>query len=715
MKKKTALTGVMAIVLCACPTFAQNTVDLSAQRHEIQTWTDVPGEKINHKGIILNPTPHHVTRTDKQAFNFLIPGGFSYSPKGSPDYTQTLTDSKVPLNPNGPVLSINVTPKNFGKKGSTPAKSGAYEISISKKGVAINAYDDRGAFYAIQTLRQLVDSSIRYGEGCMSELIVKDYPDLPYRGVVEGFYGNPWSHTVRLSLIDFMGRNKMNNYIYGPKDDPYHSSPNWRIPYPEKEAVQIKELADACRKSRVDFIWAIHPGGDIKWNEEDYKLLLDKFESMYNLGVRGFAVFFDDIQGAGANSQMQCKLLNDLTRDFVEKKGDVSNIMVCPTDYNQSWAGKSENSQLAVYGRELDKNVEVFWTGAKVCSDIEPKSLEFVDSRIKRPALIWWNFPVSDYCRNLLLEGPVYGLDPNLTTEQLCGVESNPMEYGEASKLAIYGVADYTWNMKDYNPIDNWERGLAELASEDPEAYRIFAIHATDTEKGYRRAESWETETFNFDNYTETQFNALKKEFQDITSVPSRMQLISNRPLVNELNPWLEEFGKLGNRGLKTLELIKIYEKGKDVDFWNAWNDNLMSKNDSALYNAHKSGTMKLQPFYINNMSRMLDSWYAKISDGAKDNGNVTCLDLSEAFDNNPRTSVAIEDVAVFNRIPDAENITLLVTPAIGNVSLLQRDSTGKVVTSDNLKASILTLKIHPETKSFELRGRTDLHEAIQK
>ena len=71
---------------------------------------------------------------------------------------------------------------------------------------------------------------------------IDDYPDLKYRGVVEGFYGTPWSHEVRMSLIDFYGKFKMNSYLYGPKDDPYHSCPNWRLPYPEKEAGNIKEL-----------------------------------------------------------------------------------------------------------------------------------------------------------------------------------------------------------------------------------------------------------------------------------------------------------------------------------------------------------------------------------------------------------------------------------------------------------------------------------------
>ncbi len=69
-------------------------------------------------------------------------------------------------------------------------------------------------FYALQTLRQLIDSPVSK-DSSLPFVSINDYPDLPYRGVVEGFYGNPWSHEVRLSLIDFYGRNKMTDYIYG--------------------------------------------------------------------------------------------------------------------------------------------------------------------------------------------------------------------------------------------------------------------------------------------------------------------------------------------------------------------------------------------------------------------------------------------------------------------------------------------------------------------
>ena len=103
-----------------------------------------------------------------------------------------------------------------------------------------------------------------------------------------------------------------------------------------------------------------------------------------------------------------------------------------------------------------------------VCSDLTEETLEWVNSRIRRPAFYWWNYPVTDYARHIIMQGPVYGLETSLTSDDLCGFVSNPMEHGEASKLALYSVADYTWNIEAYNPADSWERGIERLVPERP-------------------------------------------------------------------------------------------------------------------------------------------------------------------------------------------------------------------------------------------------------
>ncbi len=598
-----------ALALAAIvPAWGQDTFDLQSQRKEVQNYLAVPGEKLDHKGIIINPTPHSLETNGAGTLG--IADGFKL--KGDQRYEADLLKASIPTSWKGTLLTI-ATGAKAAKKQKVEAKEGAYRLTVDKNGVTITGYDDKGAFYGIQTLRQLVESPIA-SNGTLPYLTIADYPDLPHRGVVEGFYGTPWSHEVRLSLIDFYGRNKMNDYLYGPKDDPYHSSPYWRQPYPEQEAKQIHELVEACKANRVNFVWAIHPGKDIRWDKADYDSLVSKLDMMYDLGVRSFALFFDDIEGIGTDSNRQAELVNDLTRDFVEKKGDVTNLMICPTDYSQLWAKPGPKGQLAIYGEKLNPKAEVFWTGAVVCSDLTPETLEFIDSRIKRPALYWWNYPVTDYARNYLLQGPVYGLDTSLTSAQTSGIESNPMEHGEASKLALYGVADYAWNVSSYNPIDNWERGLSELAPDQAEAYRLFAIHSADTETGYRRDESWETTTFPFDNYTPAQFEALKKEFEAIRQVEGKMDKISNKALLKELKPWLTQFTRLGERGARTLDLIKIFESGDDTAFWNNYLANLMTDEEKAAYTAHKSGTMKLQPFYQNAMDGMLEAFYKKAS-----------------------------------------------------------------------------------------------------
>lgn len=557
---------------------------------------------------VVNPTPHEIQVESSEATLNVSKGVRLVDRQerfaGVVDFLSVNDKEKVRL-------TVDFHPKKAVKAGVRPV-SGAYLLTIDKKGIDIMGYDARGAFYGLQTLRQIVGQC---GDGNLPCLSVNDWPDLPMRGVVEGFYGTPWSHEARLSLIDFYGRYKMNTYVYGPKDDPYHRSPNWREPYPEDEAARIAELVQACDRNYVDFIWAIHPGQDINWNEEDYLNLLAKFESMYALGIRSFAVFFDDISGEGADPYRQSELFNRLTVEFVQAKGDVAPLVFCPTDYNRSWANPTEKGSLAVFGRELDPSVRVFWTGDYVCSDLTPSTLQWVGERIRRPALYWWNFPVSDYCRNMILLGPAYGLDNTLDSGDLCGMLSNPMEHAESSKIALYGVADYDWNIGDYDPEANWERALEVVGEGAGETLRTFAIHSCDTETGYRRAESWETETFSVRRYTPEQAEALKKEFYQMMLVPSAMEeLCENEALMQEIRPWLTEFGKLAERGSKTLDLLDIYGSGDDAAFWAAYVDNLMSEEDRKAYEAHKSGSRKLQPFYQNAMDDLADLFYRRVS-----------------------------------------------------------------------------------------------------
>ncbi|MBO7290480.1 MAG: beta-N-acetylglucosaminidase domain-containing protein, partial [Bacteroidaceae bacterium] len=147
-------------------------------------------------------------------------------------------------------------------KKNIPAKAEGYFMKVTEKEIVIAGNDEKGLFYGVQTLLGMMQ------QGKLEACTITDWPDVAFRGTVEGFYGTPWSHEARKSQLEFYGRNKMNVYIYGPKDDPWHRD-KWREAYPEAEANRIAELVEVAKKNGVNFYWAIHPGVDIKWNDED--------------------------------------------------------------------------------------------------------------------------------------------------------------------------------------------------------------------------------------------------------------------------------------------------------------------------------------------------------------------------------------------------------------------------------------------------------------
>ncbi len=372
----------------------------------------------------------------------------------------------------------------------------------------------------------------------------------------------------------------MNVYIYGPKDDPYHRTPDWRIPYPEEEAERMMELVQAATDNNVIFYWAIHPGQDIKWNDEDRDNLLRKFEHMYQLGVRGFAVFFDDISGEGTKADKQAELLNYIDDNFIQTKHDVAPLIMCPTEYNKSWT-KLEGGYLATLGERLNKDIHVMWTGDKVVETIDMETLDFVNPLIKRKAFIWWNFPVSDYVQPHLLMGEVYGNGLDIK-DDISAFVSNPMEYAEASKIAIQSIADYTWNMEAYDSRESWLQAIRDLMPENAEYLKTFVSHNSDlgpNGHNFQRMESEEiapaldTLLNEFrDNGTVNRqaYEQVARECNNIITA-SYMLLTAedNRPLAKEIKPWLRYFRELGEYGCAVLDMVRTAAE-KDTESFEA-------------------------------------------------------------------------------------------------------------------------------------------------
>ena len=147
---------VGAICALACGNlFAQETeFDLSSQRLEIQQVLPVPGEKIDHHGIIINPTPHELTVNGNGVLD--ITGGVVLKDKQH-KFSENL--DFLTLAKKGVKLTLDFGKKAARKQGIKEV-SGAYAMHIDKAGISIAGYDERGAFYGIQTLRQLLESPV---------------------------------------------------------------------------------------------------------------------------------------------------------------------------------------------------------------------------------------------------------------------------------------------------------------------------------------------------------------------------------------------------------------------------------------------------------------------------------------------------------------------------------------------------------------------------
>ncbi|BCW82337.1 beta-N-acetylglucosaminidase [Arthrobacter sp. NicSoilE8] len=347
-------------------------------------------------------------------------------------------------------------------------------------------HDGDGVFHSVQTLRQLLKA------GSVPALHVSDWPLMETRGVIEGFYGTPWSHQARLDVISFAGRQKMNTYIYSPKDDPLLRE-KWRDLYSAQELTELQELIEAAEANHLRFTYALSPGIDVCYSRDsDLEDAITKLESLYGLGVRSFVIPLDDIAtkvqcpedleefGSGPSNlaKAQAGFLNSLQERFTAGKQDLQPLETVPTFYT----GSGSNPYKKQLGRLLDPAIVVQWTGEDVVShritrdSAQAARRSYGREDAGRPIVIWDNYPVNDFSQDHLFMAPLIGRDADLY-QSVQGIVTNPMIQPYLSLPAIFNYADFSWNAPAYRPQESMDAALAQLAGPDQQvqaAVRAF-------------------------------------------------------------------------------------------------------------------------------------------------------------------------------------------------------------------------------------------------
>ncbi|WP_066309448.1 beta-N-acetylglucosaminidase domain-containing protein [Bacillus sp. FJAT-29814] len=452
----------------------------------------------------------------------------------------------------------------------------------AKKHIVISGKDDAGTYYGTQTFRQLIVE--RPGTDWIPEVEIKDWPTMPIRGAIEGFYGEPWSHEDRLSQLEFYGDHKMNSYIYAPKDDPYHRD-KWRDPYPQEKIAEIAELVKTAHDNHVTFTFAISPGNTITYSsDKDLQALIDKAQAMWDVGVRSFALFLDDIDpnlrspedrakfGGDANppAAAQAYLLNRFNSEFIKKHEGAERLITVPTDYYQAGTTPYRTRFAAL----VQPDIVVQWTGIGVVAPtITTADADRIHGIFKHDLLIWDNYPVNDFDRNRLFLAPLTGRDAGLTPEHgVIGLTANPMNEAEASKIPLFTVADYTWNPEAYNPNDSMLRGLKEFAGAkafEPLKAFVDASYSTSL-NGNKEPYSEKLTSLIKEFWATTDSGAglesasanLLQEFQQLKNIPAELRkTVDNQNFLEEVDGYLRKMELYGAAGEKAVNMILAEQK----------------------------------------------------------------------------------------------------------------------------------------------------------
>ncbi|XP_056891639.1 protein O-GlcNAcase isoform X2 [Takifugu flavidus] len=269
-------------------------------------------------------------------------------------------------------------------------------------------------------------------------------------GVVEGFYGRPWTMEQRTELFKREQKWGLNTYLYAPKDD-YKHRMYWRDLYTAEEAEELRALMAAARQHGINFIYAISPGLDMTFSSSrDTSSLKRKLDQVKQFGCSSFALLFDDIESEmcpadkrafSSFAHAQAVVTNEVYQHLEEPES----FLFCPTDYCAAYCtpSVSQSAYLKTVGEELLPGIDVLWTGPKVVSHkISVESIEEVSAVLRRAPVIWDNIHANDYDPQRLFLGPYKDRSTELIPK-LRGVLTNPNCEFYPNFVAIHTLA--TW------------------------------------------------------------------------------------------------------------------------------------------------------------------------------------------------------------------------------------------------------------------------------
>ena len=521
----------------------------------------------------------------------------------SASYTSAVNSTKanilLGINGSGGVADGQAT--NIGLDRSALTAEGKYDrhvLCLWKSGdharLVILGENTDAVFFGLASLEQMMD---QYAPEAMPAVNIGDYADLQSRGLVEGYYGYPYSISVKKDLFRFMMRYKMNTYLYGAKSDPYHSQ-YWQDAYPtsitpdQKEKgwltqQMLREITEESAATKVNFIWAIHPGNSFINSNTVVNDILGKFDKMYRLGVRQFAIFVDDVGLPQASQyQLNADRLTAVQRGLERKynvagaapEDTVRPVHFVPQIYATSWVGAEAREGFYTALASTPKNVVIYTTGWGVWSIPNSNDLNVVRQHLGRDVAWWWNYPCNDNSDGQIYTKDMYanffempavnsnGTVPSTLTGGI-GIVSNPMQEGELSKIALFSVADYSWHTAGFDNTTSYEAAVrAVVGTDDADDFAFLSDYLrwndpSDFGTLLNNARA------NLAKATNTSVRNLRQRLERLSSVCQHFigykesASESNRLLYRDIAPWLLKLNAMTSASLGMMDAAQSTEE----------------------------------------------------------------------------------------------------------------------------------------------------------
>lgn len=292
----------------------------------------------------------------------------------------------------------------------------------------------------------------------------------PELGIIEGFFGRPWSWAERAAAVRFLRPHGYTFYLYAPKADPYLRR-RWQEPHPAAEMEALARFRDLCRAQGVRFgiglsPFELHLEPGRGWQE----VLAARLAQLAALKPDDLALLFDDMRGDVPDlAERQAAIVH-----FAAERGVAERTIACPSYYSDDPIldvafGQRPPFYLELLGRQLDPAIQLFWTGPEVCArEFTPGHLARVAGQLGRKPFLWDNYPVNDGARmsqHLHLRG--FSGRPASIAPHIAGHGVNPASQPLLSRVPLLTLAESYKKGEAYDYLAAFERAAREILGED--------------------------------------------------------------------------------------------------------------------------------------------------------------------------------------------------------------------------------------------------------